>query len=216
MILVFLGPPGSGKGTQAKALSQEKGWPQLSTGDMLRTAIASDSPLGREAKAVIDKGQLVADSTVVGLVRERISKADCDRGFILDGFPRTLAQAEALDGMLKGLGKSVRMALLFEIADAELVSRLSGRRTCLKCGAMYHVMSMQPVKEGICNTCGNALVQRDDDREEVIKKRLEVYHTQTEPLIQYFKKQNKIKTLDAKRSPKEVGEALVQALAQRS
>jgi adenylate kinase len=212
MILILLGPPGSGKGTQAKRLIQEHKWPQLSTGDMLRAAIAQGTDLGKKAKAVMDNGQLVPDSVVIGLIAERTKLDDCRGGFILDGFPRTIPQAEALDEMLKGQGRKVDKALLFDVPDKELISRLSGRRTCLKCGAMYHVDTMKPKKPGICDACGSNLIQRDDDQAEVIQKRLAVYHGQTAPVADFYNKQGKLKRLDATRHPDEVYKAANQAL----
>lgn len=212
MILILLGPPGSGKGTQAKRLVNERGWPQLSTGDMLRTAIQSGTRLGMEAKTFMDRGSLVPDNVVIGLIAERTRKPDCEEGFILDGFPRTIPQAEALDTMLSGNGFAVDKAVLFQIPDGELVSRLSGRRTCTKCGAMYHVESARPKKDGICDQCGSTLIQRDDDKPEVIQKRLEVYHRQTAPLAEFYKKQNKLKSLDASQSPEKVSRSLSQAI----
>lgn len=212
MILVLLGPPGSGKGTQAKRLVQERRWPQLSTGDMLRTAISQGTKLGLEAKSYMDRGALVPDSVVIGLIAERTRQPDCAGGFILDGFPRTIPQAEALDKMLEVQGRKVDRAVLFEISDAELVRRLSGRRTCLKCGAMYHVETTRPKADGVCDQCGSNLVQRDDDRSEVIQKRLRVYHEQTAPLAEFYKKQGKLKRLDATQSPQEVNQALTQAV----
>jgi adenylate kinase len=212
MILVLLGPPGSGKGTQAKRLSAEKRWPQLSTGDMLRSAISQGTPLGVSAKAFMDKGSLVPDEVVIGLIEERIVAPDCQQGFILDGFPRTIPQAEALDAALQRNSKRVDRAVLFEIPDSDLIARLSGRRTCLKDGSMYHVISAQPKSEGVCDLCGAALVQRDDDRPEVIQKRLSVYHQQTEPLVGYYQKQNKLKRIRADRTQDQVGADLASAL----
>ncbi len=197
MIIVLFGPPGSGKGTQAKRLVVQSGKPQLSTGDMLRTAISKGTKTGLEAKTFMDKGSLVPDSVVVELIRERIQESDCKKGFTLDGFPRTLPQAESLDLMLKSQSRQVGYAVLFDIQDAELVKRLSGRRTCLKCGAMFHLESAKPKRDGFCDQCDSFLVQRDDDRPDVIQKRLEVYHKQTSPLVEFYKKQNKLKTLDA-------------------
>ncbi|MGK5089611.1 adenylate kinase, partial [Bdellovibrionota bacterium FG-2] len=186
MILVFLGPPGSGKGTQAKKVTGERGWPQLSTGDMLRSAIVDGTKLGLEAKSFMDNGALVPDSVVIGLIAERILRADCKLGFILDGFPRTIPQAEALDRMLAEQSRRVNFTVLFDIPDSELVSRLSGRRTCLKCGAMYHVVAAASRVEGVCDVCGAGLTQRDDDKEGVILKRLSVYHAQTAPVAGYY------------------------------
>ena len=212
MILVLLGPPGSGKGTQAKKLVTENKWPQLSTGDMLRSAISRGTKLGLEAKSFMDRGTLVPDQVVIGLINERTQEPDCQKGFILDGFPRTVPQAEALDKVLESRGKKMDRAVLFEIADQELVKRLSGRRTCLKCGAMYHVESARPKKDGVCDACGDVLTQRDDDKIDVIQKRLEVYHAQTAPVADYYKKQGKLRSLDASKTPSEVTSALVQAL----
>lgn len=197
MILILLGPPGSGKGTQAKRLVSERGWPQLSTGDMLRSAINQGTKLGLEAKSFMDRGALVPDAVVIGLIAERSQAADCANGFILDGFPRTIAQAEALDKMLGANGRNVDKAVLFSISDEVLVRRLSGRRTCLKCGAMYQVESMPPRLENQCDQCGSPLVQRDDDKPEVIGKRLSVYHQQTAPLIGFYRAQSKLSSLNA-------------------
>lgn len=197
MILIFLGPPGSGKGTQAKRLTAEKSWPQLSTGDMLRANITQATPLGIEAKKVMDQGQLVPDAVVVAMIQERIKDPDCVTGFILDGFPRTISQAESLDQMLLAKGLRVDRVVEFQIEDAELVGRLSGRRTCSKCGAMYHVQTSPPQSDGVCDSCGSAVIQRADDHAEVIEKRLKVYHHQTAPLVQYYEKQGKLLAIDA-------------------
>lgn len=214
MISVLLGPPGSGKGTQAKRLLGEKGWPQLSTGDMLRTAIAEGSDLGKKAKAVMDRGELVPDEVVVGLISERIKKADCAKGFVLDGFPRTIPQAESLDAMLSQGKRKVDRCVLFEIPDENLVKRLSGRRTCVKCGAMYHVENAKPKKADVCDQCGNTpLIQRDDDKPEVIRKRLSVYHAQTAPLAGYYEKAGRLKKLDATKAPESVYRDLLKVLS---
>jgi adenylate kinase len=212
MIVVLLGPPGSGKGTQAKRLVSDRHWPQLSTGDMLRSAITQGTRLGLEAKAFMDRGALVPDTVVIGLIEERVQQGDCKAGFILDGFPRTIPQAEALDLMIRKQKREVSRAVLFQIPDAELVRRLSGRRTCLKDGSMYHVESMPPKKDGICDQCGSALVQRDDDQPAVIQKRLGVYHQQTAPVASYYDNQHKLRKIDATRPPAQVEAALAQAL----
>jgi adenylate kinase len=212
MILVLLGPPGSGKGTQAKKLVAEKGWPQISTGDMLRAAIGKGTKLGLEAKSFIDKGALVPDAVVIGLIRERTAEKDCGEGFILDGFPRTIPQAQSLDSLLSDQHRKVDRAVLFDVADEELVSRLSGRRTCPKCSSVYHVVTQPPKTSGKCDKCGASLVQREDDREEVIKNRLSVYHAQTSPLIDFYKKQSKLRTINAAKSPEDVTRALGAAL----
>lgn len=212
MIIILLGPPGSGKGTQAKMMWNQRQWPQLSTGDMLRTAIEKGSTLGTEAKTFMDEGKLVPDSTVIGLIEERIAGPDCKNGFILDGFPRNISQAQSLDQMLKKQGRCVDRVVLFEIPDDELVKRISGRRTCVQCGAMYHVDSAPPKKTNICDHCTSALVQRPDDQSEIIKKRIGVYHGQTEPLVDFYGKQKKLKSLDAKKPALDVASALAEAL----
>lgn len=213
MILVLLGPPGSGKGTQAKRLSKEKGWPQLSTGDMLRSAISNGTELGLKAKSFMDKGELVPDQVVIGLISERMKSPDCQNGVILDGFPRTIPQAEALDQELERNGTRVDRAVLFEIDDQKLVTRMAGRRTCTSCGAMYHVVAAPPKQEGRCDQCGSdQIVQRDDDRPEVIKNRLEVYRRQTAPLVEYYDGQKKLKKIDADQAPEQVHSDLLGAL----
>lgn len=213
MILILLGPPGSGKGTQAKKLSADRGWPQLSTGDMLRAAIRNGTELGLKAKSFMDQGALVPDEVVIGLIAERTKEADCSKGFILDGFPRTIPQAQALDQMLASAGKSVGRVVLFEIQDQELVARLSGRRTCPKDGNMYHVATAKPKADGVCDQCGTALIQRDDDQPAVIQKRLGVYHQQTSPLADFYRAQNKLRAIDAACSPERVTGDLESALA---
>lgn len=212
MIVVLLGPPGSGKGTQAKMMWRDRKWPQLSTGDMLRTAIENGSNLGSEAKTFMDQGKLVPDSVVVGLIEERIQQPDCKKGVILDGFPRNIAQAESLDLMLNRQSRSVDRVVLFEIPDEELVKRISGRRTCVQCGALYHIDSAAPKVQNTCDQCGSALVQRPDDQAEIIRQRLIVYHNQTEPLVNFYGKQKKLKSLDARRAALDVSYALAEAL----
>jgi adenylate kinase len=209
MIIVLLGPPGSGKGTQAKRLTSDNRWPQLSTGDMLRSAITEGSKLGLEAKQFMDSGALVSDAVVISLIAERIMAPDCKQGFILDGFPRTTPQAEALDKLLTTNTWSVDKAVLFDVPDAELIQRLCGRRTCVKCGAMYHTESAKPKAEGLCDSCRETLIQREDDRPEVIKNRLKIYHQQTAPLIEYYKLQKKLYSLDATKNPNSIYQDLV-------
>lgn len=213
MILVFLGPPGSGKGTQAKRFAQENGWPQLSTGDMLRAAIANGTKLGLEAKSFMDRGDLVPDQVVIGLIAERSQGPDCKSGFILDGFPRTIPQARALDQLLASQGQQVDRVILFEIPDEKLVRRLAGRRTCSKCGEMFHMETRKPKVDGKCDRCGGALIQRDDDQVQVIQKRLQVYHSQTAPLAAYYREQKKLKPIDATLSMDQVHEVLSSAIA---
>jgi adenylate kinase len=200
MILIFLGPPGSGKGTQAKRLMTERSLPQLSTGDMFRTHISQGTRLGLEAKKYMEQGQLVPDDIVIGMIEERMSAPDCAKGFILDGFPRTIPQADALDRMLAAKGKSVGRVIEFKIDDGELVGRMSGRRTCTKCGTMFHIWSQPTKVNGVCDACGSAVVQRQDDFPEVIEKRLKVYHDQTAPLVEFYAEQGKLKAIDASKS----------------
>ncbi|HZX61549.1 MAG TPA: adenylate kinase [Candidatus Methylomirabilis sp.] len=190
---ILLGPPGAGKGTQAKMLTERYGVPQISTGDILRSAVAAGTPLGREAKSYMDRGALVPDEVVIGIVRERLHQPDCQRGYLLDGFPRTVTQAEALTRMLTELGAPLPCVVSLDVAEAELVRRLSGRRTCPACGAVFHVESHPPKVEGTCDACGGRLIQREDDREETIRRRLRVYREQTEPLISYYQARGLVK-----------------------
>ncbi|MCK8602662.1 adenylate kinase [Desulfoferrobacter suflitae] len=192
MNIILLGPPGAGKGTQAKRLIDKYGIPQISTGDMLRAALKEGTPLGLEAKKYMDKGALVPDTVVIGLVKERIQQKDCAKGYMLDGFPRNVSQAESLDKMLTELGQKIDYVVCIEVPNDELVGRLTGRRTCRSCGGGYHVMFDPPKKEGVCDKCGGELYQRDDDNETTVKSRLEVYSNQTEPLIDYYEKQGKL------------------------
>jgi adenylate kinase len=186
MRIILLGPPGAGKGTQAKLLIERLGVPQISTGDMLRAAVKAGTPLGREAKAYMDRGALVPDGVIIGLVRERLQSADCVRGYILDGFPRTVAQAEALEKTMLDLRLSLDHVLCLEVPPEDLVVRIAGRRTCRVCGAMFHVRFSPAKRDGVCDACGGETYQRDDDREETVRRRLEVYAQQTEPLVRFF------------------------------
>lgn len=184
MNLIFLGPPGVGKGTIAKEIVKEKNIPQISTGDLLRAAVKEGSKLGKKAKEYMDAGKLVPDDLVINLLKERISKDDCKNGFILDGFPRTIPQAESLDKSNVKIDK----VLNFKAKEKTIIERISGRRTCRKCNAIYHIKNIPPKVEGICEKCGGELFQRDDDKPESVKKRLEVYKQQTAPLIDFYKK----------------------------
>jgi adenylate kinase len=192
---VLLGAPGAGKGTQAKMLIGKYKIPQISTGDILRKAVADGTPLGKEAKVIMDQGGLVSDKIVLGLVEERIQQPDCKNGFILDGFPRNTVQAEALDKMLSDMGAPLTIALNIDVDMNDLLKRLTGRRTCKACQQMYNIYFSPSKKEGTCDKCGGTLFQRDDDKEETIKKRLDVYQKQTAPLIDYYSRKNIMKTV---------------------
>ena len=186
MNLIFLGPPGAGKGTQACLLSEALHVPQISTGDILRNAVRAGTPMGVRAKSFMDSGSLVPDEVVVGIVEERLQATDCSSGFILDGFPRTVAQADSLDSMLARLGKQIEHVLSLTVEDDELLTRISGRRMCENCGKGYHVIYDPPRASGICDLCGSALYQRDDDKVETMRKRLNEYYQKTAPLINYY------------------------------
>ena len=189
MNLIFLGPPGAGKGTQAVRVCEQLGIPQISTGDILRRAIKNETPTGLAAKSYIDKGQLVPDSVVIDIVRERLVQDDCKNGYLLDGFPRTVAQAEALEGFAK-----IDAVVDIDVSDEKLVARLSGRRVCLSCGGTYHVSQLNGSMT--CAKCGNELIQRADDKAETVLSRLTVYHAQTEPLIDFYTKRGLLKEID--------------------
>jgi len=186
MRLILLGPPGCGKGTQAKLLVERLKVPQISTGDMLRDAVKAGTPLGQEAKQYMDRGALVPDAVIIGLVRQRLRNPDCGRGYILDGFPRTVAQAEALQQTLKELNGWLDHVVSIEVAAEDVVGRIAGRRTCRNCGAMYHVRFSPSKAEGRCDACGGPTYQRDDDREDTVRRRLSVYADQTAPLLSFY------------------------------
>jgi len=193
--VAFLGPPGAGKGTQARDLAQEWGALHLATGDMLREAVAAGSPLGREAKSYMDQGALVPDDVIIRMMAERLGAADAGRGFILDGFPRTIAQAEALARLLKDLGQTLDTVVYFDVSEPELLRRLTGRRVCRACGHSYHVTSNPPKRAGVCDACGGELYQRDDDSDATVRNRLEVYRRQTAPLLDYYRQRNLLVTV---------------------
>jgi adenylate kinase len=187
MRAIFLGPPGAGKGTQARVLAREWGVPHIATGDMLREAMAAGTPLGRQAKGYYDRGELVPDDVIVGLIADRLRQPDAARGFLLDGFPRTIAQGEALDRMLKDFGQALDAVLFFEVAEPELLRRLTGRRLCRQCQTAFHLVSAPPKREGVCDQCGGELYQRADDSEATVRNRLQVYARQTAPLLDYYR-----------------------------
>ncbi|MGD8504119.1 MAG: adenylate kinase [Syntrophobacterales bacterium] len=213
MNIILLGPPGAGKGTQAKMLVDQYQIPQISTGDILRAAVKEGTQLGKEAKSYMDKGELVPDSVVIGIVEERIKEPDCAKGYMLDGFPRTVPQAEALDGMLQNLSSMIDHVVSIEVGKEELVKRLTGRRTCRECGAGYHVMFDPPKKEDVCDKCGGELYQRDDDNVETVTSRLEVYEAQTLPLIDYYKTQGKVRPIDGVGEIKDIFGRITQVLS---
>jgi len=196
MRLVLLGAPGAGKGTQAKKLIEKYSIPQISTGDILRKAVADGTPLGKEAKSYMDSGGLVPDSVVIGLVKKRLAQDDCKKGYILDGFPRTTPQAEALDAELTAMGTPLTDALSVDVPMNDLMKRLTGRRTCKSCQQMYNLHFSAPQKEGVCDKCSGELMQRDDDKEDTIKNRLEVYEKSTAPLIDYYSGKGILKSVE--------------------
>lgn len=209
MILVFLGPPGSGKGTQAKILSKEMGLSHISTGDLLREAVKNNTPLGQKAREYMERGELVPDDIIISLIEEVMPK---EGGFILDGFPRTIPQAIALEDMLKRNGKELSKVILFEISEDVVVDRISGRLTCSQCGALYHIKYNPPKEDLICDLCGGKLIQREDDKEEVIRRRFKVYQEQTQPLIAFYRERNKLFSLDATQSVEEISKKIIEAI----
>ena len=202
--LILVGPPGAGKGTQAARLREDFSLPYVATGDMLRAHVKEETELGHQAKAFMDAGDLVPDDLIVAMARERLAQPDAQEGFLLDGFPRTSGQADALAEMLSGLGRQVSAALLIDVPDEELIRRLAGRRMCVKAGHNYHVEFDPPKHEGVCDQDGSRLIQRDDDTPEVIARRLAVYHEQTKPLVDYYDRQGLLRRIDGTRSPSEV------------
>lgn len=216
MRLILMGPPGSGKGTQAAFISRELEIPHISTGDMFRKAISDSTPLGSKAKEYLDSGRLVPDEITIGIVKERLAESDCRQGFLLDGFPRTVAQAEALDEILKGMNIELDAVIDIQVPREEILKRLTGRRMCRECGASYHVVFSPPAEAGCCDKCGGELYQRQDDTEETINKRLDVYHEQTQPLIDYYAKQGLLKNINGNQEIqqvlKDIGESLGRSL----
>jgi len=206
--VAFLGPPGAGKGTQARDLAQEWRVLHLATGDMLREAVAAGSSLGREAKGYMDQGALVPDDVIIRMMGERLGKADAARGFILDGFPRTIAQADALAKLLKDLGQTLDSVVYFDVSEPELLRRLTGRRVCRTCGHTYHLVSNPPKRAGVCDACGGELYQRDDDTEATVRKRLEVYQRQTAPLLDYYRQRNVLTTVTGEGSLTAIRDAI--------
>lgn len=210
MKLILLGAPGAGKGTQAEVISEKYNIPTISTGNIIRAALKNGTEMGLKAKAYTEQGMLVPDDVVIGIIRERLAEDDCKEGFILDGFPRTIPQAEALDDM----GIIMDAALSIEVADSEIVKRMSGRRVCEKCGASYHTEYKKPAVDGVCNMCDGKLVIRKDDEPETVLNRLNVYHEQTEPLKDYYNKQNKLLIVEGQEDVKDTTALVLKALSE--
>lgn len=214
MKIIMLGAPGAGKGTQAKMIADKYGVPHVSTGDIFRANIKNGTELGMEAKKYMDQGLLVPDELTVKILLDRVSQPDCKNGYVLDGFPRTIPQAEVLDKALAGLGESIDYAIDVDVPDENIVKRMSGRRACVSCGATYHVVHVPPKKEGICDRCGSELILRDDDKPETVKNRLDVYHKQTQPLIDFYTKKGVLKTVDGTVDMQDVFKAIVAILGE--
>ncbi len=208
MNIIMLGAPGAGKGTQAAVLCEKLNIPTISTGNIIREALRTGTEMGLKAKSYMDAGQLVPDEVVIGIVKDRLQEDDCKNGYILDGFPRTIPQAEALDEM----GANIDCVIDIEVADDVIVNRLSGRRVCEKCGRPYHTESLKPKVDGVCDDCNGALVQRKDDQIDTIKNRLEIYHKETEPLVNYYKAQGKLVVIEGKDTVAETTEAVFKAI----
>ena len=214
MKIIMLGAPGAGKGTQAKMIADKYGVPHVSTGDIFRANIKNGTELGMEAKKYMDQGLLVPDELTVKILLDRVSQPDCKSGYVLDGFPRTIPQAEVLDKALAELGESIDYAIDVDVPDENIVKRMSGRRACVSCGATYHVVHVPPKKEGICDRCGSELILRDDDKPETVKNRLDVYHKQTQPLIDFYTKKGVLKTVDGTVDMQDVFKAIVAILGE--
>ena len=212
MKIVLLGPPGAGKGTQAKSISNRYSIPHISTGDIFRKNISEETPLGIEAKQYIDNGQLVPDEVTINMVKDRLTWEDCKNGYLLDGFPRTVAQAEALQEFLDSRNENLDTALCIEVPSSFILERMTGRRVCLSCGDSYHIKLNPPAVDGVCDVCGNNIIQRKDDVEETVKERLDVYERQTQPLIDFYKEKNLLSTVDGTKAINEVFEGICDIL----
>lgn len=212
MKLILLGAPGAGKGTQATKLSQKLSIPHISTGDIFRNNIKNSTELGKKAKEYIDKGMLVPDELTISIVKDRLMQDDCKNGFILDGFPRTIPQAEYLEKALNEMGTDIDNVVNISVADEEIIKRMSGRRVCTNCGATFHIVFNPTKKDGICDTCNANLIQRDDDKEETVISRLKTYHEQTEPLINFYSKRGKLLTVIGREEIEETSKAVIKVL----
>ncbi len=208
MKIIMLGAPGAGKGTQAKMIAEKYQIPHISTGDIFRANIKNGTELGKEAKKYMDQGLLVPDELTVKILLDRVAQPDCENGYVLDGFPRTIPQAEVLDSALKDLGDAIDFAINVDVPDENIVKRMSGRRACLSCGATYHIEHVPPKQEGICDVCGQPLVLRDDDKPETVLNRLKVYHDQTQPLIEFYSAKGVLRTVDGTADMKDVFAAI--------
>ena len=208
MNIIMLGAPGAGKGTQAAVLCEHFGIPTISTGNMIREALKNGTEMGLKAKSFMDEGKLVPDEVVIGIVKERLSEDDCKKGFILDGFPRTIPQAEALDKM----GVDIQYVINIDVPDENIIKRMSGRRVCENCGRPYHIESLKPQKDGVCDDCGGTLVQRKDDHPDTVLARLAVYHKETEPLADYYKKQGKLVNVEGQNTVADTTAAVLKAI----
>ncbi len=213
MKIIMLGAPGAGKGTQAQMIADKYDIPHISTGDIFRENVKKGTELGMEAKKYMDQGLLVPDELTVKILLDRVAQEDCKNGYVLDGFPRTIPQAEVLDKAITELGEKIDYAINVDVPDENIIRRMSGRRACLACGATYHIEHIPPKQEGICDKCGKELVQRDDDKEETVKNRLDVYHKQTQPLIDFYTKQGVLRTVDGTKDMKDVFTAITTLLA---
>ena len=212
MKIIMLGAPGAGKGTQAKKIADKYQIPHISTGDIFRANIKNGTELGKKAKTYMDQGLLVPDELVCDLVVDRLGQEDCANGCVLDGFPRTIPQAESLDAALAAKGEAIDYAIDVDVPDENIINRMSGRRACVACGATYHIVHIPTKVEGICDRCGEDLILRDDDKPETVKKRLDVYHAQTQPLIDYYTEKNVLKSVDGTKDMEEVFQAIVDIL----
>lgn len=212
MKIVLLGPPGAGKGTQAKSISNRYSIPHISTGDIFRKNISENTPLGIEAKSYMDNGQLVPDEVTINMVKDRLQQDDCKNGYLLDGFPRTVHQAEALDNFLTEREESIDTALLIEVPKEFIIERMTGRRVCPSCGASYHIKFNPPTNDGKCDLCGSDVIQRKDDTEETVKERLDVYENQTQPLIDFYKNKKQLSVVDGTQAINEVFESICKIL----
>lgn len=212
MKIIMLGAPGAGKGTQAKMIADKYAVPHISTGDIFRANIKNGTELGMEAKKYMDQGQLVPDELTVRILLDRVAAEDCKNGYVLDGFPRTIPQAEVLDEALEKLNEKIDYAIDVDVPDENIVKRMSGRRACLSCGATYHITHIPPKTEGVCDRCGKDLVLRDDDKPETVTNRLEVYHAQTQPLIDFYSAKGVLKTVDGTQSMEKVFDTIVEIL----